>query len=289
MATTGLSPAADADLARTAESLNMLAPRWSVWVLMTLSAGTMRYGEIKPRLPWLLDGQLSPRLGTLTEAGLVRRTEYNRRHVTYGLTDRGTEALPVLKTIAAWGDTYLDEYLVRNKATGKLEPAKPAPAQNIEGALALLTPRNALTILWILRERGTSSAQSLARVALPGANGADVYPRLRQLVDDGLVDRAGTAEDVPLYQLSASGQALAPVLRSVSAWAAGRPSAEADDHPVWGPDPAPSLSAPGTWLTHQPRTSAPPPAPAAWKGSDLFSHPIPSRPLTATPAGGQRR
>ncbi|MEK8146243.1 winged helix-turn-helix transcriptional regulator [Streptomyces sp. M10(2022)] len=37
---------------------------------------------------------------------MVERTEYAPRHVTYGLTSRGAALMPVLATIASWGDTY---------------------------------------------------------------------------------------------------------------------------------------------------------------------------------------
>lgn len=85
----------------------------------------------------------------------------------------------------------------------------------------------------------------------------------------------------------------------MSAWAAGRPLADADHHPVWGQDPAPSRTEPGTWITNQSRLSAAPastpaapvlpaqPPVAKWKAGDLFSHRIPAR--TVAPAGGHGR
>ncbi|MFB7270744.1 winged helix-turn-helix transcriptional regulator [Streptomyces sp. NPDC056244] len=295
MATTGLPPATDTDLTRVTESLDMLAPRWSVWVLMTLSASPLRYTEIRRRLPWLNDGQLHPRLSKLSGNGLVERTEYTPRHVTYGLTGRGTELLPVLTAIAAWGDSHLERDLVRNRTTGKAEPERIAPAMSVEDALALLTPRHATAILWTLRVRETCSARGLAGVVTPASKWTTIYPPLKQLVDDGLVERT----EEPVYRLCAAGEALAPVFRAVSAWASGRPLAEADIHPVWGyPAPALSQAAPGSWVTHQSRLPAPPAAqapaltarqaPATWQGGDLFSHRIPARPLPSAPAAGGR-
>ncbi|MFJ8676302.1 winged helix-turn-helix transcriptional regulator [Streptomyces sp. NPDC093589] len=297
MATTGLPPVVDADLARVTESLEMISHRWSVWVLMTLSAGPLRYAEIKPRLPWLADSQLTPKLRKLSDAGLIQRTAYSGRHVTYGLTDRGTDLMPVLTVIAAWGDTHLEQDVVRNRATGELEPGRIAPAQNIEDTIALLAPRHATAILWVLKERRTASARSLANVVMPAFSSTNIYPPLRQLADDGLVEAAGEAG----FQLSESGAALAPLFRSVSAWATGRAADPATPHPVWGQAPAPSRAEPGRWITHQTRIPAPPTAlpanpapspqtaPAAWQSNDLFSHQIPACPLPAAPAGGRRR
>ncbi|MGW6742811.1 winged helix-turn-helix transcriptional regulator [Streptomyces sp. NPDC055025] len=286
MATTGLPSATDADLKRVTESLDMLAPRWSVWVLMTLSAGPLRYTEIHRRLPWLNDGQLHPRLTRLSVAGLIERTEYTPRHVTYGLTGRGTEVLPVLKTIAAWGDQYLEKNPVPQAASGKAPLRRSVPARDIEDALALLTPRHVPPILWTLRLRETCTARGLAGVVIPVSNWTNIYPPLKQVVDDGLVQSV----EGPVYRLSASGEGLAPVFRAVSAWAAGRPLAEADVHPVWG------HPAPGSWVTHQSRLPTPPAsqtlgltarqAPATWQSNDLFSHQIPASPLSA---GGRGR
>lgn len=64
MATTAPPPSASHDLSGVTKTLDLLAPRWSVWVLMTLSSQTLRYVEIKPRLPWLADGQLHPGCAT---------------------------------------------------------------------------------------------------------------------------------------------------------------------------------------------------------------------------------
>ncbi|MEU3499723.1 winged helix-turn-helix transcriptional regulator [Streptomyces hundungensis] len=305
MATTGLPRSTQVDVARVTESLEMITPLWSVWILMTLSAQPLRYAEIKPRLPWLNDGTLHPKLRRLADAGLVERTEVSQGHVTYGLTARGTDLMPVLTVIAAWGETYLEKPVVKNKDTGKLEPlATVAPAQNIEDALALIGPRHATPILWVLKDRGASSAKALSAAAMPGYRLSNVYPQVDRLVGDGLVRKNGRA-----YELTATGHALAPVYRALSAWAAGRPLDDADTHPLWGAAPVPVVTqaASGPWLTTQPRVSAPATAvtpaahpaalaiqPAAssataWKGGDLFSHQIPARPIALPQTQGPRR
>ncbi|MEU9369588.1 winged helix-turn-helix transcriptional regulator [Streptomyces avermitilis] len=295
MATTGLPPTTPNDLSSVTKTLDLLAPRWSVWVLMTLSSQPLRYAEIKPRLPWLGDGQLHPRLRHLTNAGVVERTEYAPRHVTYGLTRRGAELLPVLAVIASWGDTHLEKKLVASKATGDMELERIPPAQNIDDTIALIAPRHATPILWTLQARGSASAKTLATEAMPGYGLTAVYKPLDRLVADGLVAATGTGD----FQLSASGQALAPVFQAISAWAA-LPPAEAD--PLRRRGPAPSQTRSGPWATTPPRLPAravpaalsagpalatTPPDGPAWKSGDLFSHQIPARPIT--PAGGPRR
>ncbi|AZM56361.1 hypothetical protein DMA15_30365 [Streptomyces sp. WAC 01529] len=305
MATTGLPRSTQVDVQRVTESLEMITPLWSVWILMTLSAQPLRYAEIKPRLSWLNDGTLHPKLRRLADAGLVERTEVAQGHVTYGLTGRGADLMPVLTVIAAWGEEHLEKPLVQNKDTGQLEPlTQVAPAQNIEDTLALIGPRHATAILWVLKARGATSAKALAAAAMPGYRLSNIYPQVDRLVEDGLVRKDGRA-----YELTSNGHALAPVYRALAAWAAGRPLA--DTHPVWGQAPAAAQTQSGPWLTTQPRVPAPAtpasatttpalttqppstPAPAtphtAWKPGDLFSHQIPVRPLALPQAGGQRR
>ncbi|MFI0743309.1 winged helix-turn-helix transcriptional regulator [Streptomyces sp. NPDC021100] len=299
MATTGLPPTTHTDLSRVTETLEMIAPRWSAWVLMTLAERPLRYAEIKPKLPWLADGQLHPRLRKLTEAGLVERTAYAPRHVTYGLTRRGAELMPVLAVIATWGNTHLEKDLVPNAKTGELEPERIAAADTVEDSLVLITPRHATPLLWTLKARGSASAKSLAADAMPGYNLSTVYPPLRQLIDDGLVD----VTDASVFRLSATGQALAPVYSALSAWAAGRQVATAPAHVLWGPALSPSQGRTGTWVTHHerqpasrasevaaaPAVSAAQRPAARWQPGDLFSHQVPARPIAAPPAGGHRR
>ncbi|WP_420036061.1 winged helix-turn-helix transcriptional regulator [Streptomyces sp. cg28] len=284
MATTA-PPTNPNDLVGITKTLDLLAPRWSVWVLMTVSSQPLRYAEFKPRLPWLADGQLHPRLRHLTNAGVIERTEYGPRHVTYGLTSRGAELLPVLSAIASWGDTHLERKMVADKQTGKLKPEQIASAQIIEDAVALLAPRHAVPLLFSLQTRDSATSKALANEAMPGYGLAAVYKPLDRLVDDGLVITAESGS----YQLSASGRALPPVFEAISAWATG-PASKAEARRDRGQAGGPSQERSGQWATtpnRHPALNATPPESPAWKSGDIFSHQIPARPIS--PAGGPRR
>ncbi|MFF3501163.1 winged helix-turn-helix transcriptional regulator [Streptomyces sp. NPDC003247] len=284
MSLTGLPPDTDADIARVSESLAMITPRWNVRILLALSGPPLRYSEIADKLSWLRDSQLHPKLRSLCDAGLMQRTEHDPRHVTYGHTDRTTTLLPTLPLIVTWAEQHLEQ------------PEGPLPAiEQIEDSLTLLTRRHAAAILWTLKIRGESSGLALARTVMPGNEWTNIYPPLRQLVADGLVDTDGTGQP---YRLSTAGEGLGPVFGALSAWSAGQPFATAARHPVWGPDHAARPSR--TWLSHQARTPAPStrPAPApqkqpahcpTWQSTDLFSHAAPARPMPALPIGGIRR
>ncbi|MEU2466739.1 winged helix-turn-helix transcriptional regulator [Streptomyces sp. NPDC012486] len=280
MAITALPPDIDADITRVTEALAMITPRWNVRILLALSGPPQRYSELAAKVSWLQSGQLHPKLTSLCHAGLVERTEHTARHVTYGRTERGEALLPVLPMIVTWGEEHLET------------AGRPVPAiEQIEDSLTLLTRRHAASILWVLKSRQDVGAMALARIVMPSSDWTNVYPPLRQLVADGLVDTEGNGRP---YRLSAAGDGLGPVLSALSAWSAGQPLSQAAHHPVWGhPQTQP---APRPWLSSQPR-----PAPVAlpqtraldtspaWHNRDLFSHATPARPKAAIPAGGPRR
>ncbi|MFJ7589501.1 winged helix-turn-helix transcriptional regulator [Streptomyces sp. NPDC097617] len=288
MPITGLPESISSDLSRVTESLQMLAPRWNVWVLMSLSEKPLRYGELKRTLHWLHDGQLHPRLVRLTGAGLLERTEYDTQDVLYSLSVRGRELLPVLGVIAAWGGKHLEKETVLDPATGRQVPKAVPRAQDIEDTIALIGPRQATPILWTLRIRGLSSPKALAFTAMPDRHLTTVYPPLNRLVEDYLVAR----DDQGRFELTAAGRELAPVYQALSAWAAGRPLAVAAEHPVWAPKPAQSPDRPAVWATTQPRVPAPAPkaqSHGTWQSSALFSHTPAVRPADAPTTGGRTR
>ncbi|MDT0614997.1 winged helix-turn-helix transcriptional regulator [Streptomyces lancefieldiae] len=280
MAITALPPDADADIARVIEALAMITPRWNVRILLALSGPPLRYSELAAKVSWLQNGQLHPKLKSLCDAGLVERTEHTARHVTYGHTERATALLPILPMIITWAEEHLE------KADHPL-----AAIEQIEDSLTLLTRRHAAAILWVLKSRNEVSGRVLARIVMPSSDWTNIYPPLRQLVADGLVDTEGNGRP---YRLSPAGDGLGPVLGTLSAWSAGQPLDQAAHHPVWGQPQA--KSAPRPWVSSQSRpapTTLPPArttgASPAWHSRDLFSHAATSRPTAALPTGGPRR
>ncbi|MGW5650582.1 winged helix-turn-helix transcriptional regulator [Streptomyces humi] len=280
MAITALPPDADADIARVTEALAMITPRWNVRILLALSGPPQRYSELAAKVSWLQNSQLHLKLKSLCDTGLVERTEHTARHVTYGHTARGVALLPVLPVIVTWAEEHLEM------------ADCPLPAiEQIEDSLTLLTRRHAAAILWVLKSRREVSGRALARIVMPSSDWTNIYPPLRQLVADGLVDTDGMGQP---YRLSAAGDGLGPVLGTLSAWSVGQPLDQAAQHPVWGyPQAKP---APRPWVSSQSRPAPMPPPTAraaqpspAWHNGDLFSHATPARPKAGVPAGGPRR
>ncbi|MFD5161844.1 winged helix-turn-helix transcriptional regulator [Streptomyces hawaiiensis] len=280
MAITALPPDTDADIARVTEALAMITPRWNVRILLALSGPPLRYSELAAKVSWLQNGQLHSKLRALCDAGLVERTEHTARHVTYGHTERGVALLPVLPMVVTWAEEHLE------KAERPL-----AAIEQIEDSLTLLTRRHAAAILWVLKLRKEVSGRVLARIVMPSSDWTNIYPPLRQLVADGLVDTEGVG--MP-YRLSAAGDGLGPVLGTLSAWSAGQPLGQAARHPVWGQPQAKSAQRPWVSSPSRPAPAALPPARTlgtspAWHHRDLFSHATTSHSKAAIPAGGPRR
>ncbi|MFJ5265494.1 winged helix-turn-helix transcriptional regulator [Streptomyces sp. NPDC088387] len=280
MANTALPPDTKIDIARVTEVLAMITPRWNVRILLALSGPPLRYSELAAKVSWLQSGQLHPKLTSLCDAGLVERTAHTARHVTYGHTERGASLLPVLPMLVTWAEEHLEA------SDG------PLPAiEQVEDSLTLLTRRHAAAILWVLKSREEVSGRALARIVMPHSDWTNVYPPLRQLVADGLIDTDGTGRP---YRLSAAGHGLGPVLGALSAWAAGQPLTEGAHHPVWGHPSAKPASKP--WVSSQSRRASAVirsirtgQSNPAWQNRDLFSDAMPARPQAAFPAGGRRR
>lgn len=66
-----------------------ITSRWTALVLASLEGDPRRFGEIRRTVGGISDRMLSQTLATLTDDGLVRRTEFSGKRVEYELTDAG--------------------------------------------------------------------------------------------------------------------------------------------------------------------------------------------------------
>jgi DNA-binding HxlR family transcriptional regulator len=76
-------------------------------VLREVMAGQERFNDIRANLPGIAPGVLTGRLRTLKEQGLLA-TEGNPNRPRYVITERGREALPVMRALAKFGMPLLD-------------------------------------------------------------------------------------------------------------------------------------------------------------------------------------
>lgn len=88
-------------------TMHYIGGKWKTVVLWYLKSGTMRFGEIKKRIPDITEKMLSIQLKALEEDGLVRREVFPEvpLRVEYSLTAFGQSLIPVLDAISQWGRT----------------------------------------------------------------------------------------------------------------------------------------------------------------------------------------
>ncbi|MFR9723974.1 winged helix-turn-helix transcriptional regulator [Streptomyces sp. MS19] len=269
-------PRRESDLARVNETLDILSPRWTAWVLMTMAPEPLRPFQMKSRMPWMSDPGLHGILNRLVDAGVAMRDVHNTKHVTYSLSDRGADLIPVLSAMTTWASQHLERSLVRD-ATGTLVREPIPAAQQAEDALVLISGRYATEALWRLRSQGWATADEFAE-QFPAEARAGARVRLSQLRADGLVETAAGR-----YRLTEPGQALAPVYRALSAWALWADPTATARHPVWDQRPRRTAVSVSTSNRSYIRPRA------QWQSGDIFSHGTVASGATAPAAGGPRR
>src|ERR1700682_1784613 len=87
-------------------TLEVLAGKWKPVVLAHLKDGSLRYGELRLRIPRVSDKILTERLRDLERGGLVRRREMAGPppYVANELTPSGQSLRPVLEALFVWGE-----------------------------------------------------------------------------------------------------------------------------------------------------------------------------------------
>ncbi len=88
-------------------ALDILSGKWKSVLLAHLKDGSLRYSELRLRIPSLSDKILTERLRDLEQRGLVSRRKIAGppSHWVYELTESGQSLRPVLEALYAWGET----------------------------------------------------------------------------------------------------------------------------------------------------------------------------------------
>ncbi|WP_417668510.1 winged helix-turn-helix transcriptional regulator [Roseibium sp.] len=87
-------------------TLSLIDGKWKGVILYHLLEGTMRFNEIRKRLPSVTQRMLTNQLRALEADGLISRTVYPviPPKVEYALTERGRSLAPVIMALKNWGD-----------------------------------------------------------------------------------------------------------------------------------------------------------------------------------------
>ena len=91
-----------------ARSLDQIGDAWSLLIIRNAFMGARHFHEFEQRLG-IPTSTLTRRLAQLCKHGIVIRRRYRSRPVrdAYVLTQKGLDLLPVVLSIAAWGNRWL--------------------------------------------------------------------------------------------------------------------------------------------------------------------------------------
>lgn len=94
-------------------AIGILDGKWKsiiLWHLLT--EHTLRFGEIRKRIPNVTQRMLTNQLRELEEDGIIHREVYPQvpPKVEYSLTSLGSSLRPILLALKAWGDQHMDLY-----------------------------------------------------------------------------------------------------------------------------------------------------------------------------------
>ncbi len=94
-------------------TMGIIGGKWKTVILYHLLEGTLRYSEIRKKMPTVTERTLSLQLKNLEEDGVIQRKVYTTKpplKVEYSLTDFGKTLIPVVESITNWGHFVLKEY-----------------------------------------------------------------------------------------------------------------------------------------------------------------------------------
>ena len=110
-------------------TLSLLDGKWKGVILFHLMEGTLRFNEIRRRLPAVTQRMLTKQLRELEVSGLVSRTIFPvvPPRVDYALTPLGASLEPIIRAMAAWGEEnvfcHSGKQEVRGTSAGSCMPA----------------------------------------------------------------------------------------------------------------------------------------------------------------------
>ncbi len=90
--------------------MDKLSGKWSVLLLLELSAEAKRFGVLRRAIPDISQRMLTQTLRDLERDGFINRTVYPTKppSVEYALTELGVSLMPLILSIVHWADKHHD-------------------------------------------------------------------------------------------------------------------------------------------------------------------------------------
>lgn len=103
---TGLEP----KVGCIASAMTIIGSKWTALILRDLAAGPKRFCELERSLEGISPRTLSQRLLDLEKHKIITKQNFAEvpPRTEYTLTKKGTDLVPVLKQMAAWGNKYYE-------------------------------------------------------------------------------------------------------------------------------------------------------------------------------------
>jgi DNA-binding HxlR family transcriptional regulator len=90
-------------------TLGVIGGKWKVVILFWLKDQTLRFGELRRKIPGVSERMLTQQLRELEEHGIVHRQVYPEvpPKVEYSLTDYGRTLRPITDRMCEWGKRHM--------------------------------------------------------------------------------------------------------------------------------------------------------------------------------------
>lgn len=88
--------------------MKVLGDKWSPRILFALAQGPLRFCDVQEAAGGVNPRTLTQRLRSLEHWGVVEKRVFAEAppRVEYRLTKKGKELMPILRTMAAWGEKH---------------------------------------------------------------------------------------------------------------------------------------------------------------------------------------
>ena len=103
----------------TSLTMGIIGGKWKAAILYNLRFNTLRYNELRKKLPTVTERTLSLQLKTLEKDGIIKRKVYTSKpplKVEYSLTEFGETLVPLLQAIVDWGKYVIEDYVDQDKS-----------------------------------------------------------------------------------------------------------------------------------------------------------------------------
>lgn len=111
MSSSPLEPVIEPKAGCIATAMEIIGNKWTALILRDLCSGSKRFSELEKLVGGINPRTLSQRLDDLESHNIITKETFNEMppRVTYTLTQKGRDLVPVLQQMAAWGDKYYDQ------------------------------------------------------------------------------------------------------------------------------------------------------------------------------------